>query len=183
MRDTTTVFFFNKNFSRALFARARCSEGYRSSERTLPPSRIDLHVLISDGRARRERRRGRTKRRNKKSYSRRNTCERALDSVLFFVSDLRPAVPSSQHPPIRPCIHLVHGVSMAGYTTTPLDPLLPVRASRRRAKRRRDARVSSANNLKLNLTGLSPFSPLCLSPVSPFCRASRPCPSSVALSI
>lgn len=87
--------------------RARCSEGYRTSERTLPPSRIDLHVLISTG----------------EQEERRSWDEKTQQEIVLPVEHVRTSLglgivlrigPSSyraiRHPPIRPRIHLVHDV-------------------------------------------------------------------------
>lgn len=78
-----------------------------------------------------------------------------VNSVLSFVGG--PSSYRTFPAPVRSCIHLTRGIH------TPPTRCFPVRASRRRAKRR-VTRVSSANNLKLNLTGLSSSSLLYPSP-------------------
>lgn len=94
-----------------------------------------------------------------------------VNSVLSFVAALRPTGPSLH--PLDPAFASL----VVSILHTPPTRCFPVRASRRRAKRR-VTRVSSANNLKLNLTGFSSSSLL-----YPSYQASHPHSSSGAPSI
>lgn len=74
-----------------------------------------------------------------------------LLGILSFL--YQPSCWVSYLPPFWPRIHLVHGIHGR---IPPLDPLLSVRASTSSSETTTCPGFSSANNLKLNLTGLSP---------------------------